>query len=138
LLAARAISARSISVPPASKLGRIERAAEPGIAFDYLEPVAAALRALKFDGDRRPARVLGTLLALRLATCAARDRSSHARCDRARRLHCTPNGDASVGSIKRCCSPYIPARRLGVPVCQWLRTHAHDPTANGARRRGAA
>jgi predicted amidophosphoribosyltransferase len=49
---------------------------ELGIAFDYREPVAAALRALKFDGDRRPARVLGTLLGLRIATFAARDRSS--------------------------------------------------------------
>lgn len=45
---------------------------EPGIAFDYREPVAAALRALKFDGDRRPARVLGSLLALRIAEFVAR------------------------------------------------------------------
>lgn len=40
-------------------------------AFDYRPPVAEALKALKFAGDRRAARLLGALLALRMASRAA-------------------------------------------------------------------
>jgi len=40
-------------------------------AFDYQAPVAEAVKALKFAGDRRAARVLGAALALQIATHAA-------------------------------------------------------------------
>jgi len=40
-------------------------------AFDYRAPVAEALKALKFTGDRRAARLLGAVLAMRLATQVA-------------------------------------------------------------------
>ena len=92
---------------------------EPGIAFDYLEPVAAALRALKFDGDRRPARVLGTLLALRLATCAARDRSSMPNAIVPVALHAERRRERGFDQALLL-AVHI-GRWLGVPVCQWLR-----------------
>ncbi len=94
-------------------------AGEPGIAFDYREPVAAALRALKFDGDRRPARVLGTLLALRIATFAERDRSSMPVAIVPVALHAERRRER--GFDQASLLALHAGRWLGVPVCQWLR-----------------
>ncbi|MEY4356724.1 MAG: hypothetical protein RL469_50 [Pseudomonadota bacterium] len=92
---------------------------ELGIAFDYREPVAAALRALKFDGDRRPARVLGTLLGLRIATFAARDRSSMPVAIVPVALHAERRRERGFDQALLLASHA--GRWLGVPVCQWLR-----------------
>lgn len=54
--------ASAVSVPPVLQ-GLTVR-----VPFDYREPLAGALRALKFQGDLRAARVLGALLAAHVAS----------------------------------------------------------------------
>ena len=64
-LCAACLAAWPHRLPNASVAPPALRGAQWLVAFDYLEPVAGALRALKFDGDLRCARVLGALLAMR-------------------------------------------------------------------------
>jgi len=110
---------------------------EPGIAFDYREPVAAALRALKFDGDRRPARVLGSLLALRIAAFVAPERANLPAAIVPVALH--PERRRERGFDQALLLAMHTGRWLGVPVRQWLRrTRMTQPQTEldaAARRR---
>lgn len=105
-------------------------------AFDYREPVSTALRALKFQGDWRAARVLGTLLALRRLDRAAPHAAELPQCLVPIPLH--PARLRERGFDQAALLARHIALWSAIPVRRWLRrTRSTTPQTelDGAARR---